>query len=119
MPFTTLDVQVQAEAPVVVGTPTESGWIDIRTTGGGLFVAKVTNGPTGPTLPAEVYLEVSPDNGATVYQAGYGKAGVANNGVYHFSAPVIAGTRYIRSRFLGNTGQNVTGQSDFMALTGI
>jgi hypothetical protein len=120
MPAATTDTELQASATNSAGGTTTGSWVNVSATYGGEVAAKVTNGATGPTLPCEFYLDTSPDNGTTVYaQRGYGKAGVANDGVYTFFVPVPFGTRYIRTRFTGNTAQSVTVQADLQAATGV
>lgn len=116
MAFSTARVVLQASASNAAGaTATGAGWVDISGRGGGLVSAKVVNGATGPSAGCAFFLDVSPD-GTDVYESfGYGLADVANNGVYPFHVHVPFGTRFIRSRFTGNTGQAVTVQADFMA----
>lgn len=114
------DQELQASATNTAGGTTTGSWIAINTTFGGLVSAKVTNGATGPTVGCEFHLDTSPDNGTTEYpDLAAGKAGVANNGVYPFHAYIRPGTRYIRSRFTGNTGQDVTVQADFQEATSV
>lgn len=120
MAFTTADVELAASQSNAALATVTGSWVDITGRGGGLVTAKITNGATGPTLGCAFYLDVSPDNGSTIYlEYGYGLADVANNGEYTFAVYVPPGVRYLRVRFTGNTGQTVTVQADFMAFAGV
>lgn len=117
--FTTAAVALQASATNTAAGTTTGSWIDITASGGGLASLLVTNGGTGPTIACSGSIDASPDNGTTVYNdLGTFTAGVTASTTYYGHVIVPPGTRYIRSRFTGNTVQGVTVQADFQKLTG-
>lgn len=81
---------------------------DIRDVYGGICTLRITNGATGPTVPAYIRLEVSYDNSVFFNWTGNLTGGVANNGVYQWTFPRPIGVMYIRAAGGGNTAQNVT-----------
>jgi hypothetical protein len=118
--FTTSDIEVQASATNSAAGTTTGSWIDVGATGGrlgGWLTLKITNGGTGPTLECVGYVETSPDNGTTVYRHGVVVAGgTTNSAVTSGGWTVVAGTRYLRTVFTGNTAQDVTVQADLHRL---
>lgn len=84
------------------------GAVDLRAAiGDFLITAKITNGAAHPTLPCSFYVEVSNDGAAwkTYCQL---TAGLANNGIYEFAVLLPAPVMYVRSRFAGNSVEDVT-----------
>lgn len=79
------------------------------TADGIVLAAKITNGATGPTVPATVSVEVSP-NGTDWYSCGDPITGsTENNGVASGIVQLPAqGFRHVRVTAGGNTAQNVT-----------
>ena len=71
--------------------------------------ARITNGATGPTIPAQIQIEVSYDNSDWY---AYGPAlvgGTDNNGVYEWGAiDIPMAVQYVRPVGGSNTDQNVT-----------
>ncbi len=117
--FTTATSVLQASATNTAGSTTTGSWIDMTGTAGGLVDLLVTNGGTGPTVACSAFVDSSPDNGTTIYQdIGGGTANTTASAVNPFHVVVPAGTRYIRSRFTGNTSQSVTVQADVHRFTG-
>lgn len=116
MGLATADVEVQASATNAAAGTTTSAWIDCGATAGragGLLTGKITNGGTGPTVECVGFVEVSPDNGTTVYRLGPLVAGgVVASAVTSGAYVIPLGTRYVRTVFVGNTGQSVTVQAD-------
>jgi len=116
--WTTSDIEVQASASNAAGATATSSWIDLITAAGGLVCCKITNGGTAPTIACSASVDLSPDNGTTAYNDfAVGTAGLVISAVYNFFVDVPPGTRYLRTRFTGNTGQAVTVQADFQKLT--
>lgn len=75
---------------------------------GAVLGIKLTNGATGPTVPAQVQIQFSPDN-SNWYNFGsplYGST--SNSGVYSWMVEIPPGVEYIRTVAGSNTGQNVT-----------
>lgn len=98
------------------GTTTGTG-VDLTTRlGPHLAIGRITNGGTGPTIGCDFVLQVSPDN-STWYEFSRARAGTVNSAVYDFAVEVPIGTMYIRSVFVGNTGQAVTVESHLQELT--
>ena len=108
---------VQASASNTAGNTTTSAWFDLRAKYEARLGGRILNGGTGPTLPCSMIVDLSPDNGTTIYIGAGGQftAGVTASTEYDGAFPDFAGW-YIRVRFTGNTGQSVTVQADLMTL---
>lgn len=111
----------QASASNSAGGTTTGSWIDVTGAYSVSVEAKITNGGTGPTLAASVAIDLSPDNGTTVYAAAGGKkvAGTTNSATYTFLFSLPPDTMYLRAVFTDNTGQAVTVQADVTKITAI
>lgn len=75
---------------------------------GGTLHIKVTNGATGPTVPAQAQVWLSPDN-SNWYT--FGSALVSQTGnsvVTSWTIPIPIGAKYLEVISGANTGQNVT-----------
>lgn len=79
----------------------------------------ITNGATGPTLPAFVKLQVSNDNTNWATLAGPFYAGTTAATTYDFTITVPKEYQYIRVRGGGNTAQNVTSLATYSRVTGV
>jgi hypothetical protein len=109
---------LQSSASNTAGSTTNSSSYD-NTAGYGFGVTfKITNGATGPTVACKAVLQISPDN-STWYDGWTYTAGVANSGIYSDVFDVPAWVKYGRVQFTGNTGQTVTIEAQYQALTGI
>jgi len=98
----------QASATNTAAGTTTGTAVNLTTALGCSITGKITNGATGPTVACDFVVEVSNDN-STFHEAFRAPAGVANNGVYHFPPVVLsADIMYARTKFTGNTAQNVT-----------
>lgn len=76
---------------------------------GAIVYGKITNGATGPTLPARVSLQISRDGTNDFIDTGLGcTGGTANNGTFDFAIQVPIEAAYWRLSITGNTGQSVT-----------
>lgn len=80
---------------------------------------KLTNGAAGPTLPAEIQIQVSSDNAEWYDYGGALVGGVANNGVYSWSVHIPMTVQYFRTVQGSNTGQNVTCDIDYTHVTAV
>lgn len=75
---------------------------------GAILNVKLTNGATGPTIPAQVQPQVSEDN-SKWYNYGPALIGpTANSAVRSWSVPIDPSVQYIRTVAGSNTAQNVT-----------
>lgn len=89
------------------GDHTSSVWIITGGYGGEIFL-KVTNGATGPTLPAQCQIWVSPDN-SNWYKFGNALlATLGNNVVTPWSFPIPMSVKYLKVISGSNTDQDVT-----------
>jgi hypothetical protein len=82
---------------------------------------KLTNLSTGPTIPAQVQIQVANDAAGTLWTS-YGGAFVgtsANSDVQYFSVTIPIGVAAIRLVAGSNTGQNVTADADISIVTAI
>lgn len=106
---------------------TTRGTVDLRTAQGGLLTVKVTNGATGPTVPATVNILVAHNSGATPTAASAGAdwktiwsfaSSTGNNVVtemppYEFGPGVM----HLEVEVTGNTGQAVTCEAFLSEIT--
>lgn len=86
---------------------------------GAALHVKITNGGTGPTLPAQCEVQVSADN-SEWYEVTTLKAGTTSSAVYDWGQIQIdIGTEYLRLVAGSNTAQNVTIDADVSEVTAI
>lgn len=109
---------LQSSATNAAAATTTGSAVDLTTALGGTLTAKITNGATGPTLPASLFIEVSEDNSNWKLFRQY-TALLGNSIVTEFAVEVPASVMYIRSRFSGNTAQGVTVEAFLHELTSI
>jgi hypothetical protein len=109
---------LQASASNSAGGTTTGTGFDNRTSFGGLVMARITNGGTGPTVGCDIFIEVSRDNSEwrTLFK---GTALVTASNVDDFPVRIEPGIQYVRSRFTGNTGQAVTVEAYYHEVTSI
>lgn len=121
MAATHATVAAQASTTNTAGSTTTGSWVDLTVAYQAVVLARIVNGGTGPTLGCAAIVDLSPDNGTTIYlgAGGQATAGVANSAEYDYQFELPPGTMYARTRFVGNTGQSVTVQADVTKLTGI
>ena len=100
------------------GATTNGTEWDNTTKYGGVIMARITNGATGPTVGCDfvVYL-----GDATTVKREFSRqtAGVTNNGVYDFAVEIPPGAMFINTQFTGNTAQAVTVEAYAEELTSI
>ena len=74
---------------------------------------RITNGDTGPTVPAQIQIETSPDNGTNYFDFGGPLVSLTGNNVITEWAGIFLppGCMYVRIRAGSNTGQNVTARA--------
>lgn len=82
---------------------------------------KLTNGATGPTVAAQVQIQVAADTGGTLWVnlGGPLVGGTSNNGVSQWSVELPDGVQAFRTVAGSNTGQNVTLDADYSRITAI
>lgn len=91
------------------------------TTGyGALLYLKISNGATGPVLPAQIQVNVSADSGANWYALGGALiAALGNAVVSSWTCPIPIGVMYLQVVTSGNTSQAVTVRSELVQVTKI
>lgn len=114
-----LSTSIAAATSNSAGGTTTGTAIDLTTSYGAYVTTKVTNGATGPTVAATVYIETSGDNSNWKTHAAFLTA-TGNNTVtepppVYLPPPVM----YCRVRVTGNTGQAVTCEAFVHRLTAI
>lgn len=100
---------------------TTSSWVDINTGYGAQLNMVLTNGGTGPTVAAQVQIQVANDTGHTLITnfGGAFQGGTTNSGVYYLSVDIPIGVCSVRLVAGSNTGQNVTVDADISNVTAI
>lgn len=103
---------------------TNSSWIDLSAVFESQVDIKLTNGATGPTIAAQVQVQVADDynSGAPTLPVNFGGAligGTANSEVDYFSVTIPIGVAAVRLVAGSNTGQNVTVDADISKVTAI
>lgn len=102
------------------------GTADLRTAQGGLLTVKITNGATGPTVPATVKILVAHNSGATPAAASAGadwktvwsfQASTGNNVVTEQSITIDPAVMHLEVEVTGNTGQAVTCEAFLSEIT--
>ena len=101
-------------APGVTGA-----WIDCRAYYGGELGYSITNGASAPAVAGTLLFQVSPDNGATVfdYQAVGGDTTASS--VTTGAIVLDRGVMYVRAISYGNTTNAVTFAANLQAVTGL
>lgn len=102
------------------------GTADLRTAQGGLLTVKITNGATGPTVPATVSILIAHDAGATPTAASAGAdwktiwsfvASTGNNVVTEQSITIDPAVMHLEVEVTGNTAQAVTCEAYLSEIT--
>lgn len=118
MPSTHSSTVLQASATNAAGNTTTSAVLNHTTMYGGVLLAQVINGGTGPTLPCSVRVDYSPDN-SNWNTWEQGTAGISASTGYPFGWIIPLGAMYLRVVFTGNTAQGVTVSAQAYYVTGI
>lgn len=100
---------------------TTSSWVDINTGYGAFIGVTLTNGATGPTVPAQVQLQTANDTSHTlIVNCGAAVTGsTTNSGVSYFTFDIPIGVAAVRLVAGSNTAQNVTVDADISNVTAI
>ena len=93
--------------------------VTIDTGYGAQIGLKLTNGATGPTIAAQIQIQVSQDN-SEFYDFGGALVGTTGNSeVSSWSVEVPIGVEYIKTVQGSNTGQDVTCDIDLTNVTAV
>lgn len=103
---------------------TNGSWIDLSGSFEAQIDIKLTNGATGPTIAAQVQVQVANDYnaGSPTLVTSFGGAivgGTTNSGVTQASVTIPMGVAAVRLVAGSNTGQNVTVDADISRVTAI
>ena len=107
---------------------TTRGTADLRTAQGGLLTVKITNGATGPTVPATVNILIAHNAGATPTAASAGAdwktiwsfvSSNANNAVTEQSITIDPAVMHLEVEVTGNTAQTVTCEAYLSEITSV
>ena len=86
---------------------------------GGLAYVKLTNGGTGPTVAANVQLQVSGDNANWYNLGGALQGSVTASAIRQWVVDIPIGALYIQVVTGSNTGQNVTVRVEVAEVTAV
>lgn len=100
---------------------TTSGAVDLSTGYGAQLDVSLTNGATGPTVAAQVQIQVAADFAGTLWVNFGGPlvGSTSNSGVSSWSIDLPIGVARVQLVAGSNTGQNVTVNADLSNVTGI
>lgn len=118
MAATKANIPITATLTAAAGDTTATG-VDLRTTYAALYAIKLTNGATGPTIPAQVQVQVSADDSGYYNFGGPLVGGTANNAVSSWTVELPSAAKYARTVSGSNTGQNVALATEVMDITAI
>lgn len=90
------------------GGDTTSSSVNLTDGYGAEIQIRLTNGGTGPTIAAQVQIEVSPDNSSWYSFGGAFQGGTDSSGAYETSVTIPTAIQYVRTVSGSNTGQTVT-----------
>jgi hypothetical protein len=121
MALTKSTTAAQASATNTGGSTTTGSWINITGAYKASILARILNGGTGPTIACSARVDLSPDNGTTVYigAGGIYQAGTVASTDYAAMFDLPEDALYARVVFVGNTGQSVTVQADVTRVTAL
>jgi hypothetical protein len=113
-----------AQSLTAGGADTNGTWIDLSTSYGAQIDIKLANGGTGPTIAAQVQVQVAANYnaGSPTLVTNYGGAlvgSVTNSAVSYFSVEIPIGVAAVRLVAGSNTGQAVTVDADISSVTGV
>lgn len=103
---------------VAAGTPQTSAVVDNHLGYGSTITVQITNGGTGPTIPATLTIQVSADNTTFVVWA-QDTAGVTASTTYSFAYQLPPEIAYSRVVIGSNTAQSVTGIAQYNLISAL
>jgi hypothetical protein len=100
---------------------TTSSAVDLSTGYGAVVDIQLTNGATGPSVAAQVQVQVAADSGGTLYVNFGGPlvGSLTNSAVSKWSVEIPIGAASVRIVSGSNATQNVTLDADVSNVTGI
>ena len=103
---------------------TNGAWVDLSTAYAAQVDFQLTNGATGPTVAAQVQIQVAAayNAGSPVLPVNYGGplvGSTSNSGVSSWSVELPIGVAAFRLVAGSNTGQNVTVDADVSVVTAV
>lgn len=101
------------------GGDTTSSAQNFTTEYSAMALIKITNGATGPTVPAQVQIQISADSSNWYDWGGALIGNVDNDEIYSFAVEFPIPVMYIRFVSGSNTGQNVTLRVELMEVTAV
>jgi hypothetical protein len=108
-----------AQAQAAAATTTSSA-VDLSAGYGSAVHLKITNGGTGPTIPAQIQIEVSSDNSAWEQYGGAAIVGSTTNSASVTATVVIPlAVKYLRLVGSANTAQAVTLDAAIVTITAL
>lgn len=124
MAITKLSVAVLASTSGAAGStkaaPGATGaWINTSTYYGGDVGISVTNGAAAPGAPLTALIQVSPDNGTTVFDYYQVAGDLVASSVNTYAIQLDQGVMYMRVIGYGNTTNAVTVAANLQAITAV
>lgn len=122
MPATKVRTSIWSAQTLTAGaSDTVSSGVNLSAGYGAQVDIRLTNGASGPTVAAQVQVQVACDAAGTLW-VDYGgplQGGVANDGVYSWSVEIPIGVEAVRLVAGSNTVQDVTIGADISNVTGL
>lgn len=99
---------------------TTSSAVDVSAAYETILDLSLTNGATGPTIAAQVKVQVAADTSGTLWvDLCTLQGGTANSGVYTWTVRIPSAAQAFRTVAGSNTGQNVTLNVDYSRITAL
>jgi hypothetical protein len=119
MPTTKTTTAIWNSVTLTAGAgDTTSSAVDLADGYGASLFLKITNGATGPTVAAQIQVQLSPDNSEWYDFGGAMVGNTSNSGEVELAAMDIPiGAKYLRVVGGSNTGQDVTVEADVTEVT--
>ena len=121
MASTKVRTEIWASQTLTAGAgATTSAAVDLADGYGAALNIRLTNGATGPTVAAQVRIEVSADNSGWFDFGGALVGGKANDGIYEWGGIEIpVGVKYLRLVAGSNTDEDVDVDADIVEVTAV
>ncbi len=94
-------------------------WIDVRAYYGGDIGISITNGASAPGVAMTAMIQVSPDNGTTVFDYFPVAGDLVASSVNTYTIALDQGIMYVRVIGYGNTTNAVTLAANLQAITAV
>jgi hypothetical protein len=112
--------QMESGLTLTAGAGDDTGSsVDLSTGYGAQISLKITNGATGPTVPAQIQIQVSHDNTKWYDYGGPLVGSTTNSDIRSWSIQIPIGIEYIRTVQGSNTGQDVTVDIDLTNVSAV